>query len=623
MTATTRLLVRLYCRRFLENDLLAPSGENQVNTAVVLALLMAPGFFNLAWLLFAYAGPFTTPSERLLLGLDHKYQFLACSMIVTALGAALQWDALSIDARDRAILGPLPISEGALWRAKILSLVVYLAVFAAAINLIPALGFPIVWLSLLPIGFARAASVVAVHAATSAAAAVVGFAVVVSIRSFLLVACGPRRFRSVSAPVQFSLVLALITFFLLMPGYSTNLRDRLREPSARIAYSPPMWFVGAYDRLTSRALYADPDMTRNSTWRFWERERLGRTYPLVMIPGRLPEAWVHPSPLFKTEVEARAKYQALEPVLDRLAGTALVALLLALVAATSLYAIAYRLHGRRMSEALAVGPPPARPLGRLARLAAARIAVRRPLERATFFFTLQVLARSGPHRTCVAGFAGVGCAIAIGLFAHRPGTPPGMFSLPTPALLALQFVLAFFLVLGVRASLALPASLPAGWIFRTTDCGHAARPLAGVRRALGLGVVLPLLICLLPIHAWLWGGGVAARHLAAGLVLSLLVVEVLLIGFRKLPFTCPRTGNGDLRVRWPFYCLGFMAVTWGVGALEHAALGSTHGFAAFLLVAGLMLGCAATGRRMWLSRNPRLVFDEEPDPAVQTLGLTT
>ncbi len=110
VTRDTRLLTRLFCRRFLDNDLMAPSGEFEANIAVLVALLAVPGFFTLAWLLFTYSGPFMTPSERLLVALDHKYQFMACSMIVTALGATLEWDALSMDSRDVAILGPLPVA---------------------------------------------------------------------------------------------------------------------------------------------------------------------------------------------------------------------------------------------------------------------------------------------------------------------------------------------------------------------------------------------------------------------------------------------------------------------------------------------------------------------------------
>ena len=67
---------------------------------------------------------------------------------------------------------------------------------------------------MIPIGFMRALSVVAVHGLTSLAAAVFGFCAVLAVRSLLRLVCGPRLFRAASPIVQFVLALALVVAFL-------------------------------------------------------------------------------------------------------------------------------------------------------------------------------------------------------------------------------------------------------------------------------------------------------------------------------------------------------------------------------------------------------------------------
>ena len=52
-----------------------------------------------------------TPGQAAVLSLNDKFFYLALAMIVTALVAASQWDALAIDPRDAAILEPLPVAR--------------------------------------------------------------------------------------------------------------------------------------------------------------------------------------------------------------------------------------------------------------------------------------------------------------------------------------------------------------------------------------------------------------------------------------------------------------------------------------------------------------------------------
>ena len=47
-----------------------------------------------------------------MLTLNDKFFYVSLAMLITALVAASQWDALSLDQRDAAILDPLPVPAG-------------------------------------------------------------------------------------------------------------------------------------------------------------------------------------------------------------------------------------------------------------------------------------------------------------------------------------------------------------------------------------------------------------------------------------------------------------------------------------------------------------------------------
>ena len=53
-----------------------------------------------------------TPGEAAVLTLNDKFFYVSLAMLITALVAAAQWDALSLDQRDAAILDPLPVPPG-------------------------------------------------------------------------------------------------------------------------------------------------------------------------------------------------------------------------------------------------------------------------------------------------------------------------------------------------------------------------------------------------------------------------------------------------------------------------------------------------------------------------------
>src|SRR4029450_6838765 len=71
--------------------------------------------------------------------LDDRFLFVTSSMLVMALAAVAEWDALVLDARAVAVLGVLPISRGAIVRTKCAATALFAAAVLAAWNVFPGL----------------------------------------------------------------------------------------------------------------------------------------------------------------------------------------------------------------------------------------------------------------------------------------------------------------------------------------------------------------------------------------------------------------------------------------------------------------------------------------------------
>src|SRR5437773_2297293 len=101
-----RLLVRHFLWRFLEHDLISPSADRHVVLSALGGVMVAVSLF----MAFLIATPYVfsnlmPPGIVSLSSLDDRFLFTSASMVVMALVAVAQWDALALDARDTAALG--------------------------------------------------------------------------------------------------------------------------------------------------------------------------------------------------------------------------------------------------------------------------------------------------------------------------------------------------------------------------------------------------------------------------------------------------------------------------------------------------------------------------------------
>jgi hypothetical protein len=137
------LLTQHFFRRFLDNDLISPNGDAHVGFSQTVAALLSPSLLVTSMVLFKYAMAWRPTWEDILRNsVPDGLLFVSLSMIVLGVAATITWDAFFLDARDRHILAVLPVSDRLLSAAKLAALGLFLAVFVAAVNVIPAVLVP-------------------------------------------------------------------------------------------------------------------------------------------------------------------------------------------------------------------------------------------------------------------------------------------------------------------------------------------------------------------------------------------------------------------------------------------------------------------------------------------------
>ncbi|HSL23111.1 MAG TPA: hypothetical protein VK886_16390 [Vicinamibacterales bacterium] len=584
------LLSAHFFRRFLDNDLLSPNGDGHEHLAFVLALLAVPGLFLSAMLMVRYLNPLASPGLKMLFSLPDKLILLSAAMFVMALVTMVAWDALSLDSRDEANLGPLPIERGVLVKAKLAALARFVAVFAVGVNAIPAIGYPLILLATLPVGVGRMLWILGAHVFCLLAASLFGFLAVLACRDAIRVIVGPRVFRRVSTPIQFVGVLALVSAILLVPTVpSRAVVDLLTSGGPALAWWPPLWFLGLYERLTAGAILGAPGIDAPQRWMYWTREQ---------------------------DLAFRQQYLGMTDLLTYLSSLAMIAL----AASAAIGLAAFAIGAARRAD------PPAAPRPGLLRRALPRIAartlVRHPVTQAGFFFTLQTIARSVEHRLYLAAYlaAGVGAALVMAgpsvVSRTGQGAAPG-----ASAVFAVQMIVSFFILAGLRSTFAIPVTLPANWTFQICATGEAHRYHRGVRRAVAV-ILAGLFAGLLPLHVLWIDADTAALHLVAGYLAALIVAELAVVGGRHIPFTCPYVpGRENLKKWWLAYVAAFAAYTSGFTAIETRALSTSRGTAIFLLLLGLVF-VAAIGVRRLRARRPTPIEFEPPEDVTQALGLS-
>jgi hypothetical protein len=133
---------------------------------------------------------------------------------------------------------------------------------------------------------------------------------------------------------------------------------------------------------------------------------------------------------------------------------------------------------------------------------------------------------------------------------------------------------------------------------------------------------VPLSAALLPFYAALWGVEASLLHLMFVFTLAGILVEIVLLNFRKVPFTCSYfPGKANLKLYWFPYVASFSLYVYGMASIERKMLEYPGRFVIFYAAAVAVL-CYLNLRRRQLPPSERvIIFEDQPEPTVRTLNL--
>jgi hypothetical protein len=256
-----RLLTRHFVGRLFDNDLLSPHADAHLGASLGAAGLLSAGTVLTVLIGGRYVmTPFPRPALNALWYIDDAFLYVMLSMTLLALVAVVAWDGLALDARDEAILGPLPIPRRTIVLAKLAAMGLLAGATLAALNGPPSLLHPGSALAQFRTGLPSGLRLTLAHAATTAAAGLFGFCSVLAIREVARAALG-GWWPAVSTRLQALLIVVLATAFLLTPGFMGRVAERLTPAAAaswRVRASPPMWFVGLHQVLAGTVIIDSP-----------------------------------------------------------------------------------------------------------------------------------------------------------------------------------------------------------------------------------------------------------------------------------------------------------------------------------------------------------------------------
>jgi hypothetical protein len=494
-----------------------------------------------------------------------EYFFIVLAMVASGAVAIWKWDALIPDRRDYVNLAPLPIPAMHILYANLAALLLLAAVLGFDVNAASSLLFP-----LFAVGshssFGYTAIFFATHLLSVFLASMFSFFIVLAILGLMMTVLPYGVFRRSSVYVRCGM------FAFLMAVLSTTFETSaiVQQPSLGsrplVQLLPPVWFLGLCQYLR------------------------GVTDPAF---GALPK-------------------------------TAILASVAGLALAVAAYALSYGRCFTKISESIANFASVGGAIRHRSRHRVTDLFLRTPFERGCFSFALKALFRSENHMLIVGGFAGVGIVLASETLVQSANAG-GANRWPSAALLSIPMIVLYLLLIGLRFSFEIPVMQRANWIFRVGTNPDASECVGLARKIMLAFLIPPLLAIALPAYSFVWGWRVGLIHTAVVAAASMLLIEMLLVTFRKIPFTCSAPHfKSNIPLSVFFYLVGFIVFSWWLPSIELRASDDPLWYLKFVLaLTGIWLGLAYYRRKMApLDRRP--IFEEQSnigDVGIEVLNL--
>ena len=543
--AQFRVLYRNFIARIVDLELLSSRGDIGKLLAQLMAIVAAYNF-TVALCFAPRFGVARIAQEKLMFIAWNDVEFLiATTLAIAGLFSVLAWNAVLPDRRDCIVLGLLPLRTRTIFGAKVAALGAALGIAVAAGNVFTGICYPFI--------VARAPGMLAVFRAllaywtATAAAGLFICCALIAVQGLAAQLLPRRTFLKLSSFLQIAALFVIVGVYFIEPPLPVTPEMRVRTIQGLFTYLPSFWFFGLFQKLNG----AD------------------------------------------------------DPAFTALAGRALWSIAIAFTAAAGSFAVAYGRSMRKIVEQPDITPGYHRrgwslPVSGL---------LGRPFDRAVLLFIARTLARSRQHRLMLSVYAGIGLGIAL-VYAKdllygrarsmwdpiyaRFGAHESWDEVNI-AFLVTSLVLLAFGVIGARAVFALPATLPANWIFRVTAVQGPAAYFFAVRRALYCLTAVPVWTASALFYFAVWPVIAALEHVAVLFAVGVTLIEVSLHGFRKLPFACSYVpGKTNIHVKLGIWSILFLFVTDRGSAIEFWAMERPERFLVFFAI---LLGIAAWARR--------------------------
>ncbi len=244
------------------------------------------------------------------------------------------------------------------------------------------------------------------------------------------------------------------------------------------------------------------------------------------------------------------------------------------------------------------------------------------LKNAITLFVMRTLFRSRQHRMILSFFSGIGLAIVVGYVTFFDGSGPAKTGVSIAFLIASILILVF-VILGIRVVAAIPISLSANWMIRVTQVRPSSEYQRAVRFswiALGVAPIWVLVAgLLLTTSPW----RPVLGHLVVLVLLGMLLVELCLLTFPKVPFTCSYLpGKANIHIAfWVGIVLLFQFVSTGA-RFERRMLNHPFSYALMILLLAITLAVLRRRAKARTSEGEELLFEEEYPPDLVSLNLS-
>ena len=393
--------------------------------------------------------------------------------------AVWRWDAIFPDRRDYINLVPLPIATKTIFFANLVAVLFLAGLVAVDVNAVSCILFPAV-VAATQINFLFFVKFAAIHALGVLLSSVFSFFAIFSMLGLLMAVLPPSAFRRVSVYAR-GLVVVYLVMLLCTTAAVPNLLRHVKGPAPGWTFLfPSCWFLGLCQWLRGRA---NPAMV----------ELAKLTFPIV--------------------------------------GTVL-------AVAFCVYVAGYRRHFVRIAELTEAISAPRSHSTSLIEPLLSRL-LRTPFQIGGFSFVWKTLRRSQTHRLVLTAVAGLGLVLSSqALMNATENANSARQAALSPDALSIPFILSFLIIAGLRVVFEIPVELRANWLFQLMldpdqqECKSLARNVILIS-------LLPFLVLIaFPIYAYLEGFVVASLHTLLTATWAVLLTNILLVRFRKLPFTC-------------------------------------------------------------------------------------